>query len=279
MEKFGIVGAGIMGTDIAHLAADAGFQVILYDNDEQQLKNAYSAIQDRVKRYVAENRIDQATAQKITSNIKLHNQINDLKNADIVLESIKEELFEKQDLFRQLDSICQGGIILASNTSSLSITSIASATKRPESVIGMHFMNPARTMKLVELVCGLATTRETFVTAKNIVKKMNKFFVESEDFPGFLANRILMPMINEAAYALYEGAGSVDNIDKVMKGLNLPMGPLELADMIGLDIVLAIMESLYSGFSDPKYRPCPLLKKYVAAGYLGKKSEKGFYTY
>jgi len=170
--------------------------------------------------------------------------------------------------------------VLASNTSSKSITAIAAATRRPESVIGLHFMNPVRAMRLVEIICGLATTRETFETAKQIVKKAGKEYVESRDYPGFIANRILMPMINEAIFALYEGAGTVEAIDKVMKlGMNQPMGPLELADMVGLDIVLAILDELYRGFGDTKYRPCPLLKKYVAAGYLGKKSGRGFYTY
>lgn len=280
MKTFGIIGAGVMGTDIAHLAADTGFQVILYDIDENQLKLAFETIRNRLNRYLEENRIEQDRIGEIQSRIKLHYNIEDLCNADIVLETVTEDLAIKQGVFKELDKICKGGVVIATNTSSISITAIASVTKRAESVIGMHFMNPARAMKLVELVCGLATTRETFETAKSVVKRFGKVFVESKDFPGFLSNRIFMPMINEAMFALYEGAGTVEAIDKVMKtGMNMPMGPLELADMIGLDVVLAIMEVLYVGFSDPKYRPCPLLKKYVAAGYLGRKSGRGFYTY
>ena len=280
METFGIIGAGVMGTDIAHLAAETGFQVILYDIDENQLKLAFETIRNRLNRYLKENRIEQDRIGEIQSRIKLHYNIEDLCNADIVLETVTEDLAIKQGVFKELDKVCKGGVVIATNTSSISITAIASVTKRAESVIGMHFMNPARAMKLVELVCGLATTRETFETAKSVVKRFGKVFVESKDFPGFLSNRIFMPMINEAMFALYEGAGTVEAIDKVMKsGMNMPMGPLELADMIGLDVVLAIMEVLYVGFSDPKYRPCPLLKKYVAAGFLGKKSGRGFYIY
>jgi 3-hydroxybutyryl-CoA dehydrogenase len=280
METFGIVGAGVMGTDIAHLAADSGYNVILYDDDENQTKIAYEKIRERLNRYLKEGRIEQQRIGEVLSKIKLHYALKDLVNADIVLESVTENLQIKQDIFRELDRICKGGAVLATNTSSISITAIASVTKRPESVIGMHFMNPARAIKLVELVCGLATTRETFEMAKEVVKRFGKVFVESRDFPGFLLNRIFMPMINEAMFALYEGAGTVEAIDTAMKlGMNIPMGPLELADMIGLDVVLAIMEVLYIGFSDTKYRPCPLLKKYVAAGYLGRKSGRGFYTY
>jgi 3-hydroxybutyryl-CoA dehydrogenase len=278
MKKFGIVGAGLMGTDIAHLAAENGFNVILYDIDELKLKKAYTTITDRLNRYVGFGRIEQSMVAEITGKIKLHTNIEDLNNADIVLECVPEELGKKQDVFRALDRVCPGGVILATNTSSISVTAIASVTKRPDSVIGLHFLNPVRAMKLVEIVCGLATTRETFESAREIVKIFKKIPVESKDYPGFLLNRILMPMINEAIYALYEGAGTVEGIDRVMKlGINIPMGPLELADMIGLDVCLAVTEHLYNGFGDSKYRPCPLLKNYVAAGYLGRKSGRGFY--
>lgn len=280
METVGIVGAGIMGTDIAHLAAEHGFRVILFDHDEFALGKSFEKIRDRLCRYRRENRIADDRMSEVLSNIKIHSKLKDLVNADIVIESVSEDMEIKKSVFRSLDAICRQGVVLASNTSSLSITSLASATKRPEYVIGIHFINPARVMKLVEIVSGMATTRETVETAKELARKLGKVHAESQDYPGFLLNRILVPMINEAIYALYEGAGSAESIDRVMKqGMNLPMGPLELADMIGLDVVLAVIEQLFRGFSDPKYRPCPLLKNYVAAGYLGRKSGRGFYSY
>jgi 3-hydroxybutyryl-CoA dehydrogenase len=280
METVGIVGAGTMGTDIAHLAAEFGFRVILFDKDELVLGKSFEKIRDRLCRYRRENRIADDRMSEVLSNIKIHSKLDDMVNADIVIETVTEDFELKKSVFRSLDSICRQGVVLASNTSSLSITALASATKRPESVIGIHFINPARVMKLVEIVSGMATTRETVETAKELTKKLGKVHAESQDYPGFLLNRILVPMINEAIYALYEGAGSAASIDRVMKqGMNLPMGPLELADMIGLDVVLAVIEQLFKGFSDPKYRPCPLLKNYVAAGYLGRKSGRGFYSY
>lgn len=280
MEVFGIIGAGIMGSDIAQLAAEKGFQVMLYDIDEIKLRNSFEMIRDRLNRYVREQKLEQNRVGEIISHIRLHKNLKDFVNADIVLECAPENLEAKGEIFHKLDSICKGGTILATNTSSLPITVLASYTKRPESVIGLHFLNPVRAMRLVEIICGMATTRETFETVKSIVKRFGKIFVESKDYPGFLLNRIVIPMINEAIYALYEGAGTVESIDKVMTlGMNMPMGPLKLADMIGLDVVLAVIEELYRGFSDSKYRPCPLLKNYVAAGYLGRKSGRGFYTY
>ncbi len=280
MKVFGIAGAGIMGTDIAHLAAEKGFSVILFDTDELRLRASYETIRERLSRYVEEKRIAQDEMAATLSKIKIHRNIQDLVNADIVIETVTEDITVKKALFRELDMVCRGGVVLASNTSSLSITELASVTKRPELVIGMHFINPARAMKLVEIISGMATTWETVETAKDIVKKFGKVFVESKDYPGFLLNRIIIPMINEAIYALYEGAGSVEAIDRVVKqGMNIPMGPLELADMIGLDVVLAVIGELHTGFSDSKYRPCPLLKNYVAAGYLGRKSGRGFYSY
>jgi 3-hydroxybutyryl-CoA dehydrogenase len=280
MKIFGIAGAGLMGADIAQIAAESGFSVILYDIDGERLKTGFENIKKRLSRYVREGRIDQNRMNEIVSKIKLQDNIKELENADFVLESIIEDISAKKKIFQELDRICKGGVVIASNTSSISITAIASATKRPELVIGMNFMNPARAIKLVELVSGFSTTRETVEMAKQISKKLGMTAVESKDYPGFLINRILMPMINEAIYALYEGAGTIEGIDKVIKqGLNWRMGPLELSDMIGLDVVLAVMEELYDGFSDSKYRPCPLLKNYVTAGCLGRKTGRGFYHY
>jgi 3-hydroxybutyryl-CoA dehydrogenase len=207
-------------------------------------------------------------------------RIEDLGEMDFVVEAATEDESLKREIFKKLDDICRKEIILASNTSSLSITKIASTTQRPDRVIGMHFMNPVPVMKLVEIIRGLATSDGTFKTVNDLAMQMGKTPVEAQDFPGFISNRVLMPMINEAIYAVFEGVGSVDDIDAVMKlGMNHPMGPLALADLIGLDTCLAIMEVLFQGFGDSKYRPCPLLKKYVDAGYLGKKSGRGFYTY
>ncbi len=280
MKKFGIVGAGIMGSDIAHLAAQSGFDVILYDCDENNSRAAFEKIQDRLKRYHTEGKISIDRVGEITSRIKLHKAIEDLTRADIVLECVTEDLAIKKEVFRKLSKICKAGTVLASNTSSISITDIASATDCPESVIGIHFLNPARIMQLIEIIPGLKTTRETVEMAKGIVKKLGKQHVESKDYPGFLLNRMLYPLINESVYLLYEGAGTPEAIDKVTRiGLNLPMGPLALADMIGLDIILAVGEEMYNGYSDPKYRPCPLLRKYVAGGYLGVKTKRGFYIY
>ncbi|MFW5861394.1 MAG: 3-hydroxyacyl-CoA dehydrogenase family protein [Spirochaetota bacterium] len=280
METIGVVGAGLMGADVAQLAVESGMNVILHDSDQPNLKAAHDIITGRLDRYVHEGRISSDERRSIASRIKLHNNMKDLVNADFIIECITEDLEAKRELFRQLDKICKPGVIFASNTSALSITQMGAATQRAESVIGMHFMNPARPMKVVELVCGLVTTRETFEMAKSVAKRMGKKCVESKDYPGFVINRIMMPMINEAIFTLYEGAATAQAIDKTMKlGMNLPMGPLELADMIGLDVVLAVVEELYDGFGDPKYRPCPLLKMYVAAGYLGRKAGRGFHMY
>jgi 3-hydroxybutyryl-CoA dehydrogenase len=280
MERFGIVGAGIMGQELAQYMSELGRKVILYDSIEAQRSHAIEKIHDRMIRHEREGKVSANKAKESMELITVAHDMDGLGEADFIIECVTEDLEIKRQVFSALDRICRPEVILASNTSALSITAIAAATRRPESVIGIHFMNPVRVMRLVEIVCGLATTRETFTTAKQIVKRLGKEYVESRDYPGFLLNRILMPMINEAIFALYEDAGTVEAIDKVMKlGMNHPMGALGLADLIGLDIVLAVMEELYRGFGDPKYRPCPLLKNYVAAGYLGRKSGRGFYTY
>jgi 3-hydroxybutyryl-CoA dehydrogenase len=280
MKTVAIIGTGIMGTDIAYLAASAGLQVALYDTDHEHAKTARELIHKRLIRYSGQGRIVKDRIPEIYDRLHISDSLMELKNSEIVMECVYEDINIKQEVFRKLDAICRPDAVLASSTSSISITEIASATKRPESVIGLHFMNPAHVMELVEIIPGIATTRETVETAKVFVKKLGKTQVESRDFPGFLLNRMLVPMINEAIYLLYENAGTAESIDKVMKlGLNLPMGPLALADMIGLDVLLAVAEEMYRGYSDAKYRPCPLLKKLVAAGYLGEKSGRGFYIY
>ncbi len=280
MNTIGIVGAGVMGTDVTHMVADAGFNVIIYDINRSQVEIARNTIGDRLARYIDTGRMSSDDADSLMARIEPVDSIEEMERAELVVEGIVENKNTKQDLFRRLDSICRGGTILASNTSSISITEIASVTERPDSVIGLHFINPARAMKLVEIVCGLATTRETFETAKEFVRNLGKDYIESKDFPGFSLNRLLFPMLNEAIMLLCENNSKPEQIDKIMKkGLNLPMGPLEIADMIGLDVVLAVSEEMYTGYADPKYRPHPLLRQYVAGGYLGRKSGRGFYIY
>jgi 3-hydroxybutyryl-CoA dehydrogenase len=280
VKTIGIVGTGKMGTDISFTAATAGFEVLMLDIDKKKLEAAGQIISNRLARYADEGRIEKKIKPDIEKRITACDSLVDLSGADIVIECVTENLDIKKGVFTELDRICVPETILGSNTSSISITEIAAATDRPESVIGVHFLVPAHVMRLVEIIPGLATTRETVEVIKMLVKKMGKIHVESRDFPGFLLNRMLMPMINEAIYLLYEGAGTPESIDRVMTyGLNQPMGPLSLADMIGLDVVLAISEEMYNSYSDIRYRPCPLLKKYVAAGYLGRKSGRGFYIY
>ncbi len=280
MKQVAVVGTGLMGTDIAFASVMAGFEVVLYDADGARAATARDHILDRLRRYEQSRRLQKEAAEKAGVRIVNGRTIADVSGAMIVIECVYEDREVKQDVFRSLDAVCRPDAVLCSNTSSISITEIASATKRPESVIGLHFLNPAHVMKLVEIIPGIATTRETVEVAKTFVKKLGKTHVESKDYPGFMLNRMLVPMINEAIYLLYEGAGTAESIDRVIRtGLNFPMGPLALADLIGLDVLLAVIEEMHRGYSDSKYRPCPLLKKYVAAGYLGKKSGRGFYIY
>ncbi len=276
----GVLGAGQMGNGIAHVFAQYGYQVLLYDISAVQLEKSLKTIQQNLERQAKKGVIDPGSIQPIMDRIALAKAIDAFSACDLVIEAVNENETLKFDLFRQLDETVNKDAILASNTSSISITKIATVTKRPDKVIGMHFMNPVPIMQLVEVIRGLATSDETFQAIASLVEKLGKVMAVSQDYPGFIVNRILMPMINEAIFALYEGISTAEDIDKGMKlGTNHPMGPLALADLIGLDTVLAIITVLYEGFKDPKFRPCPLLVKMVNAGYLGKKSGRGFYTY
>jgi 3-hydroxybutyryl-CoA dehydrogenase len=275
-----VVGAGQMGGGIAQVTAAAGLHVLLYDVSSDAVQKALTTIAKNVTRSVAKGKLTDDQGDGIVSRIRPAGQLQLAEQTDLAIEAVSENLELKRSLFRRLDAICPAHTILASNTSSLPITEIAAATRRPEQVIGMHFMNPVPVMPLVELIRGLNTSQAAFDAIRRIVAQMGKTPVEVNDFPGFVSNRILMPMINEAVFAVYEGVASAEAVDQVMKlGMNHPMGPLELADFIGLDTCLSIMEILYDGFKDPKYRPCPLLRKYVAAGRLGRKSGFGFYSY
>jgi len=280
IKTLGVVGAGQMGSGIAQVASASGLQVIMSDIKQGFVDRGLGAIDKSLSRIVKAGKIKDEEAKAILARIKGTTTLADMGKADFVVEAATENEALKLQIFRDLDGICRGGVILSSNTSSISITKIAAATKRPDKVIGMHFMNPVPVMKLVEIIRGLATAEETFQTTKDLAITMGKTPVPANDFPGFIANRILMPMINEAVYALFEGVGTAEDIDQIMKlGMNHPMGPLALADLIGLDTCLSIMQVLHNGLGDTKYRPCPLLVKYVAAGWLGRKSGRGFYTY
>jgi 3-hydroxybutyryl-CoA dehydrogenase len=280
IKTIGIIGAGQMGSGIAHVAAASQFRVIMSDISEELVESGKSNISTSLDRMVHKEKISSSQKGAIMDRIEGTTDVGTMKGADFVIEAATENEGLKLGIFRELDGICRRGIILSSNTSSISITKIASVTARPEKVIGMHFMNPVPVMKLVEIIKGLATSDETFRITRDLAKKFGKAPVEANDSPGFISNRILIPMINEAIYALYEGVGDPDAIDTVMQlGMNHPMGPLALADLIGLDTVLAILEVLQEGLGDPKYRPCPLLKKYVDAGYLGRKIGRGFFVY
>jgi 3-hydroxybutyryl-CoA dehydrogenase len=280
IKKIMVIGAGQMGGGIAQVCAQAGFDVKLNDIKEESYAKGLAVITKNLSRNVEKGRMTEEEKSAILGRITKSLDLQDASDVDIVIEAAVENMDIKKSIFAKLDEIAPQHAILASNTSSLPITEIAAATKRPEQVIGMHFMNPVPVMKLVEIIRGLATADEVYKAVEEMTVKLSKTPVEVNDFPGFVANRILMPMINEAIYTLYEGVATEQAIDEVMKlGMNHPMGPLQLADFIGLDTCLYIMETLHEGFGDSKYRPCPLLRKYVKAGWLGKKSGRGFYVY
>ncbi|MCA1040224.1 3-hydroxybutyryl-CoA dehydrogenase [Bacillus infantis] len=275
-----VIGAGQMGSGIAQVCAQAGYEVLLNDLKAEYIERGLGVIKKNLSRQVSKERMTEAEMEEVLHRLQPSDNLEDAGRVDLVIEAAVENIEIKADIFKRLDGIAPEHAILASNTSSLPITEIAAATKRPEKVIGMHFMNPVPVMKLVEIIRGLATADEVYTAIEEMTHKLGKVPVEVNDFPGFVSNRILMPMINEAIYTLYEGVAEKEAIDEVMKlGMNHPMGPLTLADFIGLDTCLYIMETLHEGFGDDKYRPCPLLRKYVKAGWLGKKSGRGFYQY
>ncbi len=280
IKKFGVIGAGQMGNGIAQVAAAAGLEVIMSDIKDEFCEKGIATITKNLDRMVKKEKISQDDRTAILGKINTTTNLNDMKDVDFVVEAAVEREDLKFKLFQDLDKICPADTILSTNTSSIPIGRIAAQTGRADKVIGMHFMNPVPVMKLVEIIKGIATSDETFKLTWDLSEKFGKTPAEAGDYPGFIANRVLMPMINEAIFCLYQSVGNVEDIDTVMKlGMNHPMGPLGLADLIGLDTCLAIMETLYDGFKDSKYRPCPLLRRYVEAGFLGRKSGKGFYQY
>jgi 3-hydroxybutyryl-CoA dehydrogenase len=280
IKTFGVIGAGQMGNGIAQVAAMSGLRVIMHDIEERFVEKGMDTISKNLDRRVTKGDLSPNEKESVLKRITTSVEMKRLSEVDFVVEAATEREPLKIKIFQDLDQICGQGVILASNTSSIPIGRIAASTKRPNLVIGMHFMNPVPVMKLVEVIKGIATSDETFKTTWDLSEKFGKTPAEANDFPGFIANRILMPMINEAIFCLYHSVGTREDIDTVMKlGMNHPMGPLALADLIGLDTCLAIMETLYNGFRDSKYRPCPLLVKYVEAGWLGRKTGKGFYEY
>ncbi|MBU8677901.1 3-hydroxybutyryl-CoA dehydrogenase [Bacillus subtilis] len=280
IKQIMVAGAGQMGSGIAQTAADAGFYVRMYDVNPEAAEAGLKRLKKQLARDAEKGKRTETEVKSVISRISISQTLEEAEHADIVIEAIAENMAAKTEMFKTLDRICPTHTILASNTSSLPITEIAAVTNRPQRVIGMHFMNPVPVMKLVEVIRGLATSEETALDVMALAEKMGKTAVEVNDFPGFVSNRVLLPMINEAIYCVYEGVAKPEAIDEVMKlGMNHPMGPLALADFIGLDTCLSIMEVLHSGLGDSKYRPCPLLRKYVKAGWLGKKSGRGFYDY
>ncbi|MFG1302040.1 3-hydroxybutyryl-CoA dehydrogenase [Xanthobacter sp. V3C-3] len=280
IKKVGVIGAGQMGNGIAHVCALAGYDVWLHDADADRIRSGIATINGNMAKQVAKGSVTEEGRQEALSRIAVAERTEDLADCDLVIESATEREEVKRKIFANLCTVVKPEAMLASNTSSISITRLAASTDRPERFIGIHFMNPVPLMELVELVRGIATDDDTFESSKQFVTRLHKTYAVAEDFPAFIVNRILLPMINEAIYTLYEGVGSVDAIDRAMKlGANHPMGPLQLADFIGLDTCLAIMQVLHEGLADSKYRPCPLLVKYVEAGWLGRKTQRGFYDY
>lgn len=280
IHEVGIVGAGQMGSGIAHVVAHAGYNVILNDLERTRYDAAIETIRKNLNRQVSRGLIESSTIEPTIDRITFGDSFDSFANSDLVIEAATEDETVKRAIFKDLCPKLQSGAIIASNTSSISITRLAASTDRPEQFIGIHFMNPVPLMQLVELIRGIATADPTFTLSRDFIETLGKTITVSEDFPAFIVNRILLPMINEAVYTLYEGVGTVDGIDKAMRlGANHPMGPLELADFIGLDTCLSVMQVLYEGLADTKYRPCPLLVKYVEAGWLGRKAGRGFYDY
>jgi 3-hydroxybutyryl-CoA dehydrogenase len=279
-ETIGVIGAGTMGNGIAHVAARAGYNVVLQDVKDEFLQRGMVTIAKNLQRDIDKGRLTEDEKKSIVERISTTTQLEGLNSASFVIEAITEDLAVKSEVFKLLDEMTGPETILASNTSSISITKLGAATKRPDKVIGMHFMNPVPVMKLVEVIRGMATSDATYERVRALAEKMDKTSLDCQDSPGFVSNRVLMPMINEAVFTLYEGVATRESIDGIMKlGMNHPMGPLQLADFIGLDVCLAIMNVLHDGLGDSKYRACPLLKRYVAAGWLGRKTGRGFYEY